>query len=166
MVDENRKVWGWMVRGESAVKSNFLMSGMSESVELGKLSCGGALEKENIKQKVLADKSGVYLLSTGRKNDQDQMVVEYVGRGVVGEVEDLCNRLIAHVGDPAPDEQDPSTGTCIYKYFWFQYENTPLESYYSECRYYHHYGANKYLRNKIHPAKNKGSNRLCPVCKQ
>ena len=142
------------------------MSEPSENLEYGRLFYGGALEEENIKQKVLADKSGVYLLSIGKENNQGQMFVNYVGRGVVGEVEDLRNRLISHVNNPVDDEKDPVTGQCIYKYFWFQYENTPLESYYSECRFYHKYGESKYLRNKIHPAKNQGSNRLCPVCKQ
>ena len=145
-----------------------------ESIEYDKLFGGFAFSKDEIDAHVLAGESGTYLLSEGEQSQNNKLLVTYVGRAVVGETEDLRTRLKAHFHKKDEQKKDEEgkvlkdadgNPISIYTHFWFQYKKTALDAYEQECKDYHKYGAVHTLRNKIHPAKNKGSNRLCPVCR-
>lgn len=145
-----------------------------KTVEYDKPFGGFAFSKKEIEANVLADESGTYLLSEGARDENNNLFVTYVGRAVVGESEDLRTRLKAHLNNPNEQKKDAKGNVLkdkdgnpisIYTHFWFQYKKTALDAYEQECKDYHKYGAVHTLRNKIHPAKNKGSNRLCPVCR-
>lgn len=135
-----------------------------ESIEYDKLFGCFAFSKKEIEANVLADKSGTYLLSEGARDKNNRLLVAYAGRAVVGESEDLRTRLKAHLNNPNEQKKDAEGNpVSIYTHFWFQYKKTALAAYEQECRDYHGY---RPPRNKIHPAKNPNSNRLCPVCKK
>ena len=82
--------------------------------------------------------SGAYILSRNGEN------AHYVGRSD----NDLLSRLKI------------SAERNNYKFFWYEYTESPMKAYYLECEWFH-----KYLPvdNEIHPAVPPNTNWKCPV---
>jgi hypothetical protein len=82
---------------------------------------------------------GVYALS------RNGITIHYVGRSD----SDLRGRLSQSIGEGKG-----------YKYFWFDYETSPMKAYKRECILYHKYNP---IDNTVHPAIPPFTNWRCPV---
>lgn len=91
----------------------------------------------DVKVHVTKEQAGVYILS------RDGKVAHYVGRSDT----DVASRIVNSSG------QD-------YKYFWFEYAESPMRAYYLECEWYHKYNPPD---NSNHPAVPPGTYWRCPV---
>ena len=85
----------------------------------------------------------------GNKSVNGSFVVHYVGRSDT----DLKQRLLQHLTDNNP-----------YPFFKFYVAESVKEAYLKECKNFHDFGAEKYLDNKVHPAKPEGLKISCPYC--
>lgn len=83
---------------------------------------------------------GAYILS------RDGKVAHYVGRSDV----DLASRI-----------KSSSKEGKGYKYFWYEYTDSPIRAYYLECEWYHTYLPPD--NNEIHPSPKPGTAWKCPI---
>lgn len=138
---------------------------MSEEIEYDKLIGGYPFTSESIDFRVKDGLTGVYLLSKGDRSPNGKLFVDYVGRAIASDTEDLRKRLRAHLNsDDEQVEDDFGEKISIYKYFWYYVEKTEEDAYKRECKDFHLYGSIRTLLNKIHPAKRPGfPDDKCPV---
>lgn len=126
---------------------------------------GFAFATETIDVNVPENTTGVYLLSKGERSSRGNLYVDYVGRAVATETEDLRKRLKNHLNNPDEQQSDESGRlVSMYKWFWFYVEESEEKAYERECLDYHRYGNIRALINKNHPAKRPGHPEdKCPV---
>lgn len=82
---------------------------------------------------------GVYALS------RNGITIHYVGRSDSSLRDRLRNSITEGEG---------------YKYFWFDYETSPMQAYKKECILYHRYNP---VDNTVHPAVPSNANWRCPI---
>lgn len=95
------------------------------------------LDEENIG--ALANVRGVYLLADIASDDEDIIIVTYVGRG------NIPSRLMAHA-----DAERAA-------FFFVKVIASESAAFREECRLFHKYGKRRHLDNQIHPALPAGS---------
>jgi len=98
---------------------------------------------------IAEDEYGVYLL-THEADDDDSVIVVYVGRGIIQD------RLADHLDDEKKDAL----------HFFYKPLNDEDDGFREECRLFHQYGKRRHLYNKIHPSVPKGSPRNHPRCSE
>jgi hypothetical protein len=101
------------------------------------------LTKQGVENAVTKKSAGAYAL--GYTNSNNNFAVEYIGRSD----DDLAGRLQQHVPEP-------------FQQFKASYFPSAQEAFYKECRLYHDFPNQN---NKVHPARTKGKNWSCPVCR-
>ena len=69
---------------------------------------GFAFATETIDVNVPENTTGVYLLSKGERSSRGNLYVDYVGRAVATETEDLRKRLKNHLNNPDEQQSDES----------------------------------------------------------
>jgi hypothetical protein len=102
-----------------------------------------SLTTGGIDNSVLSVSPGAYALGK-MANDQSVFYVHYVGRSDT----DVASRLKQH----APE---------WYPQFHYEYYSTPKAAFEKECNLYHDF---KPPDNKVHPARQQGTDWKCPRC--
>jgi hypothetical protein len=95
------------------------------------------------------DEYGVYLL-THEADDDDSIIVVYVGRGIIKD------RLLDHLDDEKKEAL----------HFFYKPLDDEDDGFSEECRLFHRYGKRRHLYNKNHPPVPAGSPRNHPKCSE
>lgn len=106
------------------------------------LSSAFSLTSTGVAENVTRRSPGAYVL--GKLGADGVFYIDYAGRSD----DDVAGRLMEHVSEAPPQ-------------FCFAYYSSAEAAYLKECQLYHDFNPPK---NKVHPAKPRGSNRSCPVC--
>lgn len=116
---------------------------------VGELQGSFALSKTAITEAVAEGVGGTYLLSEGKRSENNRLIVSFVGMA-----DDLREGLMRHVGSAAG-----------YTHFWYRSCDNIADAYLQACNDYHLYSRVAILKSG-HPKKTSGAWPDCPTCEK